>query len=311
MPGTRLRMPVAWMRTQHIKATVLKVVGAPTLSSADGVKANLDAATTLNLGDTIVTDSTSTVSIQMGDGTQLIVLPGSVITMESLRQYVDTDMVDSIIKLDQGRVEVVAKPATGAGSRFQIKTPSAITAVRGTQFRVGEVDGISLNETLEGRIGVSAGGDTKSVTAGFGVVVKNGSRPSTPIELLPGPTLEFVKPMDRLDMILDWPKVEGASGYRAQVFKLNDNNHLLLDKTTGKNSVKLPAPEDGEYRLVVRAIDPNQLEGFNSQTVFEVDARPVPPPQIGPYRSSRILENEGRLYLDGLHAKQGVSFPVG
>lgn len=292
-PGFRIKIPVSWMRTSSSEARVQVIVGSPTRSTtanSDSTKLLPDQA--VNLGDTIETDAISTVTLLMADGSRLIMLPNSKLTMEQLKQYQHTEMVDSRLFLDQGRIEILAKPAAGPGSRFQIKTPSAITAVRGTFFRVGAFNGISLNETLEGKVAVAAEGSSTAVNAGFGVTIKSGEKPSRPITLLPGPQLHFPKALNRLIMELAWPPVAGAVGYRVQVYARNNIKELLQDKITETNKVILPAPDDGEYRLIVRAIDENQLEGINSEGLFTVDARPVPPPVSGPYADSRIIQDE-------------------
>ena len=85
-------------------------------------------------------------------------------------------------------------------SRFEIQTPAAISAVRGTVFRVASQPGINLTETLRGEVEVNAQGKGLAVGAGFGTRVAKGESPSTIVKLLDAPGLPSIPVQERLTM---------------------------------------------------------------------------------------------------------------
>jgi hypothetical protein len=91
---------------------------------------------------------------------------------------------------------------------------------------------------------------------------------------------------------LGWPAIAGAVAYRVQVLAPGDAQGLLLDRRVDAPRVAFDSPQDGEYRLRVRAIDERGLEGLNAEQVLSVDARPVPPRLLGPPDQAALLATQ-------------------
>lgn len=99
--------------------------------------------------------------------------------------YLRKGSLDSFIS----RMFIQGKPREG--EKLQIKTPSALAAVRGTEFRV-EVDN-SENSTVscfDGLVAVSAEEKTVDLPKGFATFVKKGEPPSDPYPIPDPPKLE-------------------------------------------------------------------------------------------------------------------------
>lgn len=241
--------------------------------------------TLLNVGDSIATDVESSATVTFADDSRLVVQAEAELLMDTLSAYGKTGMVDTRVRLQRGRVESEVLPAKGPGSRFNIITPSAVAAVRGTNLRVGadaKTD-LSRTEVLEGRVGVRGAGRTREVASGFGTLVEAGRAPIPPVKLLPRPDVSGLPALiDRLLMVFEWPPLAGAVAYRAQVFPDTRFEKLLLDKVVEQSRAEFDAPPDGEYVLRIRAIDGLGLEGLNADHVFRIDARPVPPTLLEP-----------------------------
>ena len=136
-PGSRLKFPVAWMKRQPAGATVVQLRGEVLLvSAADGNTRPLTVNTRLYSGDLVRTGPNGNLSIRFADGSELLVLSDSEVIMDSLSAYGTTGMVDTRVRLQGGRVDTRVEPGQGPGSRYQIITPAAVAAVRGTEFRV-------------------------------------------------------------------------------------------------------------------------------------------------------------------------------
>ena len=170
-PGTRVRVPVAWLRVQPVDVGVLEVRGdASVQRAADGTTAAIARGDRLAAGDTLHTGSAGRVVLEFADGSRMLVRGDSDITFDRLSAYGETGMVDTRVRMIGGRVENEVTPAAGPASRFEIETPAAVAAVRGTRFRVGADAETTRSEVIEGRVRVSGSGKGRSLDGGFGLV---------------------------------------------------------------------------------------------------------------------------------------------
>ncbi|MGH7205411.1 MAG: FecR family protein, partial [Nitrospiraceae bacterium] len=89
----------------------------------------------------------------------------------------------SVVNLVQGRLRaLVGKVFMGAGSKFEVRTPTAVVAARGTYFVVwldGDVSGI-VNIGTRGDVEFTSGGQTISVQPGQFSTARAGLPPSPP-----------------------------------------------------------------------------------------------------------------------------------
>jgi len=281
-PGTKLRFPLAWLKHQPASALVIRLAGkAEVIRAQDGAKRDLAVNAELNSGDQIHTGLESTLTLRFADGSELLVRGGSKLKLDHLSAYGSTGMVDTRVRLKRGRVDTHVKPSKGPGSRYQIITPAAVAAVRGTQFRVSADNNgaaITRSEVLEGKVNVSGTGKSQLVPAGFGIIAEEGKPLAPPRKLLPAPQLLDVQThFDSLPLQFIWPVVLGAQKYRLQIAPDERFDHLLADRVVSEPTDHLADLPDGEYQLRIRAIDSNGLEGHNAVQTFVVDAKPEPP----------------------------------
>lgn len=156
-------------------AQVVKLSGQAVVTRDDATApAVLGAA--LEPGDQLTTDATGRVRLQLIDG--------SVINLGSQSTFSIDDVVsggpgtDRRVELDllSGALRAFATPAT-PNSRFEIRTPKAITAVRGTEWGILSDDIKSDILILSGRVGVRkneiSGASAISLTRSLGVTVSD------------------------------------------------------------------------------------------------------------------------------------------
>jgi hypothetical protein len=280
-PGIRLRIPITWLKSQPASAKVLHVRGQARRISADGASPRqLVAGEELRIGDRVRTDANSSATIEFADGSQFLLHAESELHFDALSAYGRTGMVDTQMRLQQGRGESRVVPRGGAGSRYQITTPSAVAAVRGTAFRLNAAETTTRGEVIEGRIGFSAAGVTRDVPAGFGIVAEAGKPPAPPQRLLPAPNvLKLPRLVQRAGVSFSWPAVKGGVAYRVQLFAGIDYQVLLEDEEVKAAQFALAElTEEGDYGLRLRTIDDAGLEGLNAEHTF-VFKRPPEPPQ--------------------------------
>ncbi len=293
-PGRRLRIPMAWLKTKFRPTVVqvLNVQGKVRVSSQDN-SSPLQAGMPLKAGDAIHTDSDGNALLEFADGSRLRLQGNSHLVLKSLSVYEKSGAVSANMDLQRGRLDTQVAPRREQGMRYQIRTPSAVSAVRGTSYRLGaDAEPVSRTEVLEGAVAVGNAGKTTLVPEGFGTLAKTGSKPQTPVGLLPSPEVSTL-PKTVGDLTFNWPPLEGAVTYRVQVLGNVQSHYKLLifdggklvhtEQTSGAEFKALlvdqlletpnfqgPTLPNNDYVLRVRGIDAQGLEGFNGDHDFSL-----------------------------------------
>lgn len=280
VPGTRLKFPLDILKHQPATATIRSIFGTAELVRMPGDTVAVVAGMEVGSGDRLLVAESGNVTVQFADDSELLVTGGSEVVFDSLSAWGETGMVDTRIRLQSGAVDTRVKSRKGPGSRYEITTPAAVAAVRGTDFRVSaeSASPVTRSEVLEGNVEVNAGGMRRNVAQNFGVVAESGKPPSQPIPLLPPPDLAPQSArLERVPLQFAWLPVETAQGYRYQVSADAAFDRLLANRTSDAAQGALDDLPNGDYVLRVRAIDSNGLEGRNATRRFTVAAHPAPP----------------------------------
>ncbi|MBW9257918.1 MAG: FecR domain-containing protein [Candidatus Thiodiazotropha sp. (ex. Lucinisca nassula)] len=285
-PGSWLRVPMKWIRSNAVPARIGLLEGKVRIVRADGSAENsLESGVLIHLGDTLNTGQNSSASVIFADNSSLTLYSDTEMRFDHLSAYGETGMVDSRVHLGQGRMETKVKPTAGPGSRFEIHTPSAITAVRGTAYRaaISPSGDSSSIEVLEGDVVVSGAEQETLVSAGFGTQVALGKAPAEPRKLLPTPGLHALpEPLRALQWQLSWQSLDGAISYRAEISSSADFDVLQWEAVVQEPQVKLPDLADGDYWFRVRGIDEVGLEGNSAVQPLLLNRHPQPPSAVSP-----------------------------
>lgn len=286
-PGQRLRFPVAWLKIQPSSVKVITAQGnAEAILARTGKTVPIDEGTRLQAGDAIRTGPEASITLQFADGSEFLVLPNSHVVMDSISAYGDTGMVDTRLRLPRGRLNGQIAPRKGPGTRFEIQTPAAISAVRGTDYRISMTPKTSQSQTevLTGKVAVQGANRSRTVPEGFGTFTEIGKPPAPPIRLLPPPDLTQLTPLfDRVPFAFTIPALEKAVAYRLQIASTRQFQTVLFDRVFDTPQMTASEPrQDGNYVLRVRGIDAQGLEGNDAYLAFELDAFPEPPVLLKP-----------------------------
>ncbi len=276
-PGTRIKIPVSMLKMQAAPAVVVSTSENVQLTHTDNTADTLATYNKLFSGDTITTVDGQFVTLRFADGSMLNILPNSSVTMDTLSQFKQTGMIDTRIHVESGNIDTRVNLQPN-GNRYEITTPSAVTAVRGTQFRVSaDAENITRTEVAGGIVAVSAGDSTQKVNKGFGVIAEKGKPVSEPIKLLEAPQLAF----DNIQT-LQWQALDKAVSYHYQVATDTEFSHIISDARTDTPAVSLTALQEGSYFARVRGIDTNKLEGINAQLAINIKPVPVEEEPVWP-----------------------------
>jgi hypothetical protein len=285
--GHEIRIPYAWLRLGADIATVTAVSG----DVREGGRIVV-LGQTFPEGSRIETGTDGSVTLALADGSVITVQKLSVLTLEEMRQVTGTGAAhDTRFKLESGRLQTRVKPHGDVG-RFEIFTPVAVSAVRGTEFRAAFEPGAAnaTTETLEGSVAVSASGADVTIPADFGTRVAPNQAPLPPVRLLPAPDLQGLPGVNNANRLkLEWPAVQNAIRYRLQLSPDAEFHSFLADVELDAPNDDLPAPADGSYWLRVRAIDGLGLEGHDTVRSFVQHQLPGAPKPVRPLEGTNFI----------------------
>jgi len=170
------------------------------------------------------------------------------------------------------------------GGRFEIRTATANTIIRGTDFRVKVEPGDATRlEVLTGHVEFEVGDGRIAVESQQGALARGGGEPvhATP---LPPPPDELLSPQpeevirrDGLNELFEWAPVPGARAYRLVVARDRQFFDRVIERrVAGEVSVRVQNLEAGTYFWRVSSEWANGFEGSPTESRYfvYVEAQP-------------------------------------
>lgn len=289
-PGTRLHIPAQWLRLESAQVDLLKVHGDALVITDQGSQA-AQVGERLLPGARLRTGPRSSVMLAFEDGSQVLMRQASELRLvQSERRAIDGGFLVQV-ELVRGALENMVTPRARPDTRFEIRTPAAVAAVRGTRFRVDASELVTRTEVLEGAVEVSNPGGTVRASAGFGALTELGQGPQSPRPLLAGPDLTGVPPrIERLPLDLPLPALAQAAGYRTQLAPDAAFATIVSDEVSVAPRARVLDVADGHYVMRVRAAAADGLEGLATERAITVHARPQAPSLISPAPDAQTSE---------------------
>jgi hypothetical protein len=282
-PGRTLGIPVALLSSVPAEAEVLWVRGAARVHRADGTGVVALVGSQLGGGDRVTTTAGESIGLRLSTGATLTIGEDADVTFGELLEIPAAGASRTGVDLRRGRIRNDVPPAASPVNRYQIRTPVATAAVRGTTFRAG-VDAAAATAYVEvegGRVGVAQGGEGIDVPAGLGAIARQGAPLAAPRALLPAVAMPPATAQQRLPARVRWTALAGAARYRATVRPASaapaPGDPVVAEQVVGGTEAAFADLADGTYRVSVHGIDADGLEGLDGETRFELDARPEPP----------------------------------
>lgn len=282
-PGTVLRIPAEWLKLAPSQVRLQTVHGDVRIASGLGPDRAAMPRELLEAGAVVRTGLQSSATLEFQDGSRVLVRQQSEIRLTSTQSRVLDQGHQVEMELLRGGMENLVQPNARAPGRFEIRTPSAVAAVRGTQFRVTATDTQTWTEVLEGAVLVGNAAGQTTTPAGTGSLTQSGKAPGAATPLLGAPDLSTLPAvLERLP--IDWPipAIGGAVRYRTQIAPDPKFSALLSDEVSGAPRVRVLDIPDGEHVVRVRAMDGSGLEGVSAERALVLRARPEPPLLIEP-----------------------------
>ena len=188
--GYQLKIPRQLIKYSHSTATVTRL-NCRTITRLDG-----DNAVPVQSGDVLVEGSVVRIpagcqlAVTLEDASVLRMMSGAVIKLKTLRRNMLESSPEVRVELLDGRLEVdVPRKRQRGDAPFEIRTPTSVAGVRGTEFRVG-FDARKRNSQVEVGTGVvaaqgSADNASQRANAGQGIAIEANGK-AQPVESLLG-----------------------------------------------------------------------------------------------------------------------------
>lgn len=279
--GTQLRIPISWLRQQPEPALAEQVYGQAQHKPAQQARYQpLQPGQRLKIGDEVRTQQ-GQVRIRFADGSELYLNENSVLLFNTLTRFGNTGMVDTRTRLVRGSLSTRVAPQADQGSRYEIATPSAVAAVRGTHFRLKVDDQATRAEVTEGEVHLAAqvpNAEPLSIPAGYGAQVGADGR-SQPLVRLPGQPALSQSPqhITKLPWRMEWQPVAGARQYVVDLYEQDLEGRKVLSKRLQEPAWQLDDVTNGGYLLALRAVNADGFEGLEqyASLVIEQSSRPA------------------------------------
>lgn len=261
---TTLRIPRELLRFTPVELRVAGFSGPVDLGGRSPA-----VGAVLGEGQVVTTGRGGFVSFRATDGGEISLPSNTMARLIRARRYVLGNLLDVDFAVLGGRGEAKA-PKLKSGERYRLRTPTTVTAVRGTEFRVAfdESAGKSVAEVVEGEVAVAAGGQERPTGAGFGVA-SSAAGVGAAEALLPAPDLVdpgAVQTGETLAFAIE--PVASAVAYRTQVARDAGFLEVVAEQVGPETTVVLPGMPNGRYAVRSRAISANDIEGFSEATSF-------------------------------------------
>src|SRR5215469_11152646 len=178
---------------QVAAGNVTSLIGSASIQRA-GTSIDVTVGMLVQVGDQVVVSTGGKVTITLSDGSILEVGSSSTIVIDEELLGPGGARASTRVRLLAGILRSVAKHTTaGAPPTFEVHTPNAILAARGTtfdtqytggtrRFGYGATTQFTDERTLKGTVGArnAAGGEEVSVPAGYETTIAGDSAPTSP-----------------------------------------------------------------------------------------------------------------------------------
>lgn len=264
--ATELKMPRRLLRWDPVVFEVVYFSGAVEIAgqpAAQGLR--------LGEGQAVVTQAGAYVtfaSLAAGGYGGRVSLPSNTnARLIRARRYRLGDTLYVDFGLDKGRGSVFS-PSLDGEDELLLTTPRAVTAVRGTQFRVAfdPLADRSVTEVTEGVVSLALDDQEIAASQGFGVATVEGGF-AEPEALLPTPKLVDAGAI-QMDETLSFrlePNAQAAA-YRVQLARDADFLDVISGQIIAGETAVFEDLPNGRYFVRARAISQSGIEGFAENT---------------------------------------------
>jgi hypothetical protein len=264
--GKKLYIPRNLLKYKSASARLLSVRGNVSVGGAPAFVGQV-----IDEGATITTAAASFVTLGLGDGSRVSLPSNSSVNIRLLRNYALGGALDYDFDLAKGGAQSRVVPLKSKDDRFRVRTPKAVSAVRGTDFqsRYDSESDQDFAEVVEGALAVGTGTGDLALPAGKGLSV-NAQGGAQVEDLLPAPTLLGPgKIQVDPNILFSANQLPTEFGYRFTLSKDAGFVEQIADAVVAENHTQFSDIPNGNYFLRARAISKSGLQGIPVTTSFK------------------------------------------
>ncbi len=259
-PGSTVVIPRKLLMVVPARAVLAAFRGTVTLGNDRPAK----IGAVVSEGARIETGPNSSASFTLEDRSTVTLPSQSVVRIDRLRLVLISGELQQVFRLDDGKSQYAVSPMKGPASKFEVRTPVSVSAVRGTEFRIGfdQTAASAVAEVVKDSVAVNAAGAQILVPQGFGARSSKTSA-GTPVKLLPPPQVQlpiFHRPDGSLTFNI--APLDKAVRYKLQIAADQAFQDVTNEGVNDKPSISFPTSPIGTFYVRVTAIDANGLEGM-------------------------------------------------
>lgn len=251
----------------------ITAVSGPVQWSAPGAKdwQNARVGTELAVGARVKTGPAGRADLILADGSALQLQSDSEFHLAELTRDRRDQKRTSRLQVQVGELLGRITPRENTNSQFHILSNGSVTAIRGTELRVGSDEARAVRvAVLEGEVALNSAGQKISLPANFGAVVPLNQPPSPPVKLLPAPRPGG--PEARTTAVqrvaLDWTPMDPMAkpaAYRVEIATDPDFTRIVQDRRVAREGWTSDTLAPGDYLWRVSSLDINQLQGPSTE----------------------------------------------
>ena len=267
--GTILKLPRTLLKFQPSTARLSSVKGQVTMTEGNNAKA-VSSGQLLSEGQAVKTSGGSFASLVLEDGSRISVPSNTDLKIVRLRRYILESALDYDFQVDRGSARSKVAPLKSANDRYQVRTPRAVSAVRGTDFqtRFDYSTNRDFAEVDEGALAVGVkGGSELAVPAGSGLAV-NADGSALTEALLPPLAIDGAGKLQN-ESSVRFALAAQKTPVRVSIAKDAGFEEQLADQIVSGADADFGNLDDGAYFFRARAISAKGLEGLPATYAFK------------------------------------------
>jgi len=299
-PGSVLRIPMRLLPSAPAKAAFVQ--GEVLLTTASGT-APVQAGQQIDEGARLQAGPDAFISVQLADGSVVRVQAQSDVQLRQMRKRGRAGSLQSVLEMHSGSLETSVPDQHEELRRFEIRTPTASTSVRGTHFDVALApDGRTTAAVVEGSVAVRPLGAAPQASGallhpGQGVAVSAAGELGQPRVLLPAPDLSALPAAvhDAALLTLPLPPLGQAAAWQVRIAQDAQFTQVLRQGRFSGPQASWRGLDDGTYYVAVRGLDDAGIPGYAAQRPLRIKTRPIPPLAQSPAPSAILARGLGEL----------------
>ena len=265
--GATIAIPRSLVKYTLSQARVLSVRG--NVTSEQG---QVTAGQIFGEGARLTTAPSSFLTLGLGNGSRVSLPSNSGLKILTLRNYALGDSLDYDFDLSRGGARSSVIPLQSKDDRYRIRTPKAVSAVRGTDFQVryDAENNLDFAEVVEGGLAVGIGGNTaQPLPAGNGFAVKADGN-AVFETLLPEPLLlDAGKVQADPALLFAAQQTANEAGFRFTIAADAGFVEQLADQVVTGAKADFSDISNGNYFIRARAISANGIQGLPATFAFK------------------------------------------